>query len=190
MKRLAVMRQTELESDEARRLSPIAMRSADATRRRPEGATGDDLRLSFQRDRDRILHARAFRRLKHKTQVFVPHVGDHPRTRLTHTLEVGQLARTVARALRLNEDLAEAVQVESAESSHHKEDRGERDLTGHENAHRASACGGGRRPTRAGAPDRSCRRTAGRGRWPPPPGHRATGRPVPGNGPRATGSPR
>lgn len=97
-----------LEADEARRLNPVAVRSAEATRRRPEESDPGDLRLAFQRDRDRILHARAFRRLKHKTQVFVPHVGDHPRTRLTHTLEVGQLARTIARALALNEDLAEA----------------------------------------------------------------------------------
>ncbi len=101
-------RRTELEADEDGRLAPVAIRSSEATRRRHEPEDPDDIRLSFQRDRDRILHARAFRRLKHKTQVFVPHVGDHPRTRLTHTLEVAQLARTVARALGLNEDLAEA----------------------------------------------------------------------------------
>ncbi len=98
----------ELEDDEKRRLSPAAVRSSEATRRRFEADDAEDLRLAFQRDRDRILHSRAFRRLKHKTQVFVPHVGDHPRTRLTHTLEVGQLARTISRALGLNEDLAEA----------------------------------------------------------------------------------
>ncbi len=103
-----VRRRVDLERDEVRRLSLVAMRSNEATRRRAETQAMDDLRLDFQRDRDRILHARAFRRLKHKTQVFVPHVGDHPRTRLTHTLEVGQLARTIARALGLNEDLAEA----------------------------------------------------------------------------------
>jgi dGTPase len=97
-----------LEADEIRRLAPVATRSVEATRRRPEEDDPSELRPAFQRDRDRILHARAFRRLKHKTQVFVPHVGDHPRTRLTHTLEVGQLARTIARALGLNEDLAEA----------------------------------------------------------------------------------
>jgi dGTPase len=103
-----VRRRQELEDAEEGRLSLVATRSSEATRRRPVEEDPSDIRLAFQRDRDRILHARAFRRLKHKTQVFVPHVGDHPRTRLTHTLEVGQLARTIARALGLNEDLAEA----------------------------------------------------------------------------------
>ncbi|MBI5409941.1 MAG: deoxyguanosinetriphosphate triphosphohydrolase, partial [Nitrospirae bacterium] len=69
----------------------------------------DDLRTCFQRDRDRIIHSKAFRRLKHKTQVFLAPQGDHYRTRLTHTLEVSQIARTIARALRLNEDLTEAI---------------------------------------------------------------------------------
>jgi dGTPase len=103
-----VRRRTQLEAEEASRLSPLAVRSSEATRRREVEEDPSDIRLAFQRDRDRILHARAFRRLKHKTQVFVPHVGDHPRTRLTHTLEVSQLARTIVRALGLNEDLAEA----------------------------------------------------------------------------------
>ena len=66
-------------------------------------------RTDFQRDRDRVLHSKAFRRLKHKTQVFLDPVGDHYRTRLTHTLEVSQIARTIARAMRLNEDLTEAI---------------------------------------------------------------------------------
>ena len=68
-----------------------------------------DIRTDFQRDRDRILHSKSFRRLKHKTQVFLGPDGDHYRTRLTHTLEVSQIARTIARALRLNEDLTEAI---------------------------------------------------------------------------------
>lgn len=70
-----------------------------------------DLRTDFQRDRDRILHSKAFRRLKHKTQVFIAPEGDHYRTRLTHTLEVSQISRTLARALRLNEDLTEAISI-------------------------------------------------------------------------------
>ncbi|MCL2337515.1 MAG: dNTP triphosphohydrolase, partial [Firmicutes bacterium] len=67
------------------------------------------VRTEFQRDRDRIIHSKSFRRLKHKTQVFIIPAGDHYRTRLTHTLEVAQISRTIARALRLNEDLAEAI---------------------------------------------------------------------------------
>ena len=88
-------------------LSAAAARSWPARRRVPEPDCG--LRSPLQRDRDRIVHSKAFRRLKHKTQVFVSPEGDHYRTRLTHTIEVTQIARTVARALRLNEDLAEAV---------------------------------------------------------------------------------
>ena len=68
-----------------------------------------DIRTVFQRDRDRIIYSKAFRRLKHKTQVFISPEGDHYRTRLTHTLEVSQIARTIARSLRLNEDLTEAI---------------------------------------------------------------------------------
>ena len=74
-----------------------------------------ELRNVFQRDRDKILHSKAFRRLKHKTQVFISPVGDHFRTRLTHTLEVSQIARTIARALRMNEDLTEAIEGASPE---------------------------------------------------------------------------
>ncbi len=92
---------------EAEHLSPLAARSDGGERRRPEEDCG--LRSPLQRDRDRIVHAKAFRRLKHKTQVFVAPEGDHYRTRLTHTLEVTQISRTVARALRLNEDLTEAI---------------------------------------------------------------------------------
>jgi dGTPase len=88
-------------------LGPRAARAADAARQRPEEP--DPLRTAFQRDRDRILHTTSFRRLKHKTQVFVAPAGDHYRTRLTHTLEVSAVARTVARALALNEDLVEAI---------------------------------------------------------------------------------
>ncbi|MEO7993098.1 MAG: deoxyguanosinetriphosphate triphosphohydrolase [bacterium] len=82
---------------------------ADASAGRPRPEEPDPLRTCFQRDRDRILHAKAFRRLKHKTQVYIAPEGDHYRTRLTHTLEVMQVARTCARALQLNEDLTEAI---------------------------------------------------------------------------------
>ncbi|MGI8413320.1 MAG: deoxyguanosinetriphosphate triphosphohydrolase [Solirubrobacteraceae bacterium] len=92
---------------EERELSPLATRSYPAGRLRPEPDC--ELRTPFQRDRDRIVHCKAFRRLKHKTQVFVSPEGDHYRTRLTHTLEVTQVSRTVARALALNEDLVEAI---------------------------------------------------------------------------------
>jgi len=92
---------------EAAALSPLATRSYPARRLVPEPDCG--LRTPFQRDRDRIVHSKAFRRLKHKTQVFVQPDGDHYRTRLTHTLEVTGVSRTVARALALNEDLVEAI---------------------------------------------------------------------------------
>src|ERR687896_191369 len=81
--------------------------AASRGRLHPEGVS--PTRSEFQRDRDRIIHSSAFRRLKHKTQVFVYHEGDHYRTRLTHSLEVSQIARTISRALGLNEDLAEAL---------------------------------------------------------------------------------
>src|SRR5438128_1842155 len=92
---------------EERLLSPLAARSYPARRVRAEEDCS--LRTPFQRDRDRIVHSKSFRRLKHKTQVFVAPEGDHYRTRLTHTLEVTTISRTVARALLLNEDLAEAI---------------------------------------------------------------------------------
>jgi dGTPase len=97
-----------LDAEEASRFSPLAVRSSQTRGRlAPEVACG--LRSPFQRDRDRIAHCKAFRRLKHKTQVFVAPEGDHYRTRLTHTLEAVGISRTVARALRLNEDLTEAI---------------------------------------------------------------------------------
>jgi dGTPase len=96
------------EKQEAARLAPYAvLASESAGRVRPEDPHA--YRTAFQRDRDRVLHSRAFRRLEYKTQVFVHHEGDHYRNRLTHTLEGAMIARTVSRALRLNEDLAEAV---------------------------------------------------------------------------------
>jgi dGTPase len=88
-------------------LSPLAARSYPAKRELPE--EDSPVRTPFQRDRDRIVHTKAFRRLKHKTQVFISPEGDHYRTRLTHTLETSAIARTVARALALNEDLTEAI---------------------------------------------------------------------------------
>ena len=88
-------------------LSPLATRSYPAVREEPE--PDSDHRTPFQRDRDRIVHSKAFRRLKHKTQVFISPEGDHYRTRLTHTLEACGIARNVARALGLNEDLTEAI---------------------------------------------------------------------------------
>ena len=97
-----------LEQEEAQRLSPYAKLSSE-TAGRQTPIESCDLRTEFQRDRDRIIHCKSFRRLKFKTQVFLSPEGDHYRTRLTHTLEVAQVARTIARALRLNEDLTEAI---------------------------------------------------------------------------------
>ncbi|MDD2200763.1 MAG: deoxyguanosinetriphosphate triphosphohydrolase [Firmicutes bacterium] len=97
-----------LENEEVERLSPYAALSLN-TRGRDREEKPDRFRTCYQRDRDRIVHCKAFRRLKHKTQVFLSPEGDHYRTRLTHTLEVAQIARTISRALRLNEDLTEAI---------------------------------------------------------------------------------
>ena len=98
----------QLEQRERDILAPQAAKAADARGRlRPEAE--DDVRPAFQRDRDRIIHCKAFRRLKHKTQVFFAPTGDHYRTRLTHTLEVSQIARTIAKVLRLHEELTEAI---------------------------------------------------------------------------------
>jgi dGTPase len=97
-----------LEQRERETLAPQAAKSADSRGRlrlEPE----DDVRPAFQHDRDRIIHSKAFRRLKHKTQVFFAPAGDHYRTRLTHTLEVSQIARTIAKVLRLHEELTEAI---------------------------------------------------------------------------------
>ena len=97
----------EYEQHELQYLSPLAMPSVKSAGRRVDEPKCD-LRTDFQRDRDRIIHSKSFRRLKHKTQVFLSPESDHYRTRLTHTLEVAQIARTIGRALRLNEDLVEA----------------------------------------------------------------------------------
>jgi dGTPase len=97
-----------LERIEHDTLAPRAARSAE-TRGRDREEEEDDLRPAYQRDRDRIIHCKSFRRLKHKTQVFLAPEGDHYRTRLTHVLEVTQIARTIAKSLRLNEVLTEAI---------------------------------------------------------------------------------
>ncbi len=98
----------DIECREEEWLSPLAVRSRDSRGREREEPS-DPLRTCFMRDRDRIIHCKSFRRLKHKTQVFLAPEGDHYRTRLTHTLEVSQISRTIARALHLNEDLTEAI---------------------------------------------------------------------------------
>ncbi len=98
----------EIENREERELAPYAMKSKDSKGRKyPEEE--HQYRSIYQRDRDRIIHSTAFRRLEYKTQVFVNHEGDYYRTRLTHTIEVAQIARSIARALNLNEDIAEAI---------------------------------------------------------------------------------
>jgi dGTPase len=93
---------------ERQMLSPLASR-AELSKGRVVGEPECEIRTCFQRDIDRITHSKSFRRLKHKTQVFLQPEGDHYRTRLTHTLEVARIGRTIARGLRLNEDLVEAI---------------------------------------------------------------------------------
>ena len=103
--RLNIRQKTEAKEDG---LSQYAVKSR-LSRGRARDEKPCPIRTAFQRDRDRILYTKAFRRLKHKTQVFIAPLGDHYVTRLTHTLEVSQISRTIARALNLNEDLAEAI---------------------------------------------------------------------------------
>src|SRR5574341_2207550 len=98
----------EIEAREERELAPFAMKSKDSKGRKYREEE-HHYRGVYQRDRDRIIHSTAFRRLEYKTQVFVNHEGDYYRTRLTHTIEVSQIARSIARVLNLNEDLAEAI---------------------------------------------------------------------------------
>jgi dGTPase len=98
----------QLEQREREILAPAAAKSGDS-KGRLRAEAEDLIRPSFQRDRDRVIHTKAFRRLKHKTQVFFSPAGDHYRTRLTHTLEVAQIARTIAKVLRLHEELTEAI---------------------------------------------------------------------------------
>ena len=101
----------ELEQKELELLSPYATKCLNSKGRKRKREEIFEIRTEFQRDRDKILHSKSFRRLKHKTQVFLSPYNDHFRTRLTHTLEVSQIARTMARALRLNEDLVEAISL-------------------------------------------------------------------------------
>lgn len=108
MEKQALSIREETQRIERETLSPYAALSEN-TRGRVRETAACAIRTPYQRDRDRVIHCKAFRRLKHKTQVFLSPEGDHYRTRLTHTLEVSQIARTIARALRLNEDLTEAV---------------------------------------------------------------------------------
>jgi len=98
----------DIQKQEEQTLAPCAMKSS-SSRGRHYKEPGHKYRTEFQRDRERIIHSTSFRRLEYKTQVFVNHEGDHYRTRLTHTIEVAQIARAIARALKLNEDLTEGI---------------------------------------------------------------------------------
>ena len=111
MKTDAINIKDELEQREYDFLSPYATKCKESKGRKNPRVEDYAIRTAFQRDRDKILHSKSFRRLKHKTQVFLSPYNDHFRTRLTHTLEVSQIARTMARALRLNEDLVEAISL-------------------------------------------------------------------------------
>src|SRR3989338_610533 len=106
--KLYLVTRQEMEKWELATLAPYAAKSAQS-RGRVREEKEHPYRTAFQRDRDRIVHSTAFRRLEYKTQVFVNHEGDHYRTRLTHTIEMSQIARTIGRALRLNEDLIEVI---------------------------------------------------------------------------------
>src|SRR5258707_14414395 len=99
---------SELEQIERLNLAPYAQLSAE-TRGRKYREAPPEWRTEYQRDRDRVIHSRAFRRLEYKTQVFLNGTGDHLRTRLTHTIEVAAISRNISRALKLNEDLAETI---------------------------------------------------------------------------------
>ena len=103
-----VLSRQDLEKKEQQELASYAARAVDS-KGRVYSQEEHPLRTAYQRDRDRIIHSAAFRRMEYKTQVFIPHEKDHYRTRLTHTIEVAQIARTIARNLRLNRDLTEAV---------------------------------------------------------------------------------
>ena len=107
---MALFTRERLEEDEEQRLAPYAIRSGQS-RGRVHPETEHPYRTAFQRDRDRIVHTTAFRRLEYKTQVFVNYEGDYYRTRLTHSIETAQVARTMARVLGLNEDLSEAISL-------------------------------------------------------------------------------
>ncbi len=124
----------QMEREEATQLAPYAQRTAASAGRRHEEPP-HPYRTAYQRDRARVIHSRAFRRLEYKTQVFLNGTGDHLRTRLTHTIEVASVSRTIARALGLNEDLAEAIALAHdlghPPFGHPGEDTLDRLMTGH-----------------------------------------------------------